>query len=132
LPIARDFWVALGETIPEWRQAIKREVSAVILRNQYVHAHGVVLHAFGIAGRSLLATYPDDWKQRLAPLAGVNWLRTHTKLWEGRSMEHGKMSKALINVNLTANLLKQFLDLPLSADETALEKRVAKQVQRGS
>ena len=56
LPIARDFWTTLGETIPEWRQAIKREVSVVILRNQYVHAHGVVLHAFGIAGRSLLAT----------------------------------------------------------------------------
>ena len=42
------------------------------------------------------------------------------------------MSKALINVNLTANLIKQFLDLPLSADEAALEQRVAKQVQRGS
>ncbi len=131
LPMARDYWIALGETIPEWRQAIKREVSAVILRNQYVHAHGVVLHAFGIAGRSLLATYPDDWKKRLAPLAEVNWLRTNTKIWEGRAMEHGKMSKAVINVSLTANLIKQILDLPLSADEATLEQRVVKQVQRG-
>lgn len=131
LPVARDFWTALSETIPEWRQVTKREVSAVILRNQYVHAHGVVLHAFGIAGRALLATYPNDWKKRLAPLAEVNWLRTNIQLWEGRSMEHGKMSKALMNVNLTANLIKQIVELPLSSDEAALEKRAAKQAQRG-
>ena len=132
LPIARDYWVALSDVIPEWRQVIKREVSAVILRNQYVHAHGVVLHAFGIAGRTLLASYPTDWKKRLGPLAEVNWLRTNTRQWEGRAMEHGKMSKALINVNLTANLIKQFLDLPLSSEEAALEKRVARQAQRGA
>jgi DNA sulfur modification protein DndB len=124
--LACDYWKALGEAIPEWRQIVKREVSCGSLREQYVHAHGVVLHAFGIAGRSLVDAYPDDWKHRLAPLSEVNWLRTNTELWEGRAMEHGKMSKALMNVNLTANTIKQILGLQLSADEAAHEVRVVR------
>ena len=122
----------LGEIIPEWRLMIARQVSASSLRNEYVHAHGVALHALGIVGYALIAMYPDTWKKHVAPLAAVDWLRTNTKLWEGRAMQHGKMSKATINVNLTANAVKQALGLPLSADELALEQKSNNQLQLGS
>lgn len=129
--LACDYWTILGETIPEWRLMIKRQVSASSLRNEYVHAHGVALHALGIAGHTLIATYPDTWNDQVAPLATMNWLRTNTKLWEGRAMQHGKMSKATINVSLTANAIKQALELPLSADEMALEQKMDNQLQVG-
>jgi DNA sulfur modification protein DndB len=111
----------LGEIIPEWRLAIKRQVSGADLRTQYVHSHGVALHALGIAGRTLLTTYPETWAERLALLERLDWRRTHTSLWEGRAMHHGKMSKAWINVRLTANTLKQLLELPLTDEEHRFE-----------
>jgi DNA sulfur modification protein DndB len=121
--LACAFWTALGEIIPEWRQIIQRQVSAAQLRSSYVHAHGVALHAIGLAGHALVSTYPDTWHSHLAPLAKLNWLRTN-RAWEGRAMYHGKMSKAGQSVQLTANLLKQALGLKLTAEELALEQEI--------
>ncbi|WP_129677576.1 DNA sulfur modification protein DndB [Candidatus Chloroploca sp. Khr17] len=128
---ACEFWTVLGDVIPEWRQIIQRQVSAAQLRSEYVHAHGVALHAFGIAGHSLVATYPDDWRTRLNPLGTLNWLRTNP-VWEGRAMYHGKMSKAGLSVQLTANLIKQTLGLKLSAEEVAAEQQVKPTVKMRS
>lgn len=124
LVLARSYWTHLCEIIPEWRQAIKRQVNGFDLRTQYVHSHGVALHALGITGRALITAVPDTWPQRLEPLAHMDWRRANTKLWEGRAMHHGKMSKAWINVNLTANAIKQILGLSLTEDEAAIEHQV--------
>jgi len=120
--LARAYWTMLGDIIPEWRLAISRDVSAASLRAEYVHAHGVVLHALGIAGASLTATYPETWQAQLAPLEHLDWRRANTRLWEGRAMLHGKMSKAETNVGRTANAIKQLLHLPLSTEDLALEQ----------
>lgn len=121
--LANDFWTALGEIIPEWRLIISRQVSAAQLRSEYVHAHGVALHAIGIAGHALVSAYPNDWRSHLPPLATLNWLRTNRD-WEGRAMYHGKMSKAGLSVNLTSNLIKQSLGLKLTAEEIAIEQEI--------
>ncbi len=119
--LSQNYWTRLCEIIPEWRQAVRRAVSGFELRKQYVHSHGVALHALGIAGQTLLESYPDSWQSRLAELEQMDWRRKNTKLWEGRAMHHGKMSKSWINVNLTANTIKQALGLPLTEEEAALE-----------
>jgi len=121
--LACEFWTALGDIIPEWRLIINRQVSAAQLRSEYVHAHGVALHAIGIAGHTLVTVYPEDWRTRLSPLAEVNWLRTN-RSWEGRAMYHGKMSKAGLSVNLTSNFIKKTLGLKLTAEEVAMEQEI--------
>ena len=122
--VAKAYWLALGEIIPEWRLIIKRETSAADLRREYVHSHGVALHALGIVGQTLLEAYPNQWKRYLPPLAQMNWARTNP-LWEGRAMIRGKMSKATDNVALTANAIKQALSLTLSTQELELEASLA-------
>lgn len=124
LALAQAYWTRLGEVIPEWRLAIKRQASAADLRSQYVHVHGVTLQALGIVGHALINTYPDEWKQRVEPLEHVDWRRANTQLWGDRAMQHGKMSRAAISVNLTANTMKQILGLPLTAEDVALERQV--------
>lgn len=119
--LASEYWTTLGEIIPEWRLVIKRKVAAAELRSQYVHVHGVTLHALGIVGCTLIAAYPDSWQTRLHPLEQIDWRRTHVSLWAGRAMQHGKMSKAAQSVSLTANAIKLALGLRLNADEAALE-----------
>jgi DNA sulfur modification protein DndB len=117
---ASEYWTVLGEIIPEWRLIIRREISAAELRRDYVHTHGVALHALGIVGQTLLDAYPNQWKNHVQALSQINWLRTNP-LWEGRAMIRGKMSKAGDNVALTANAIKQALGLSLSTAELDLE-----------
>jgi DNA sulfur modification protein DndB len=119
--LAIEFWTDAGKHIPEWQLARDRKVSAAELRRDFVHAHGIALHALGIAGSALVAAEPKRWKERLKALAKVEWSRSNTKLWEGRAMIGGRVSKAHNNVILTVAALKHVLDLPLSPEEQRVE-----------
>jgi DNA sulfur modification protein DndB len=121
--LARQFWQELGETIPEWQEAIRGNVKAAELRRYYVHTHSVALLAIGHAGCALLKAYPEDWSERLSALGSLDWSRENVSLWEGRAMVRGRMSKARDNVWLTTNILKQILGLSLTEKEQSLEQR---------
>jgi DNA sulfur modification protein DndB len=122
--LAIEFWTFLSEIIPEWKLLILHKVTADELRRDYIHAHGVALHAMGLAGHSLLEKHPRDWKKYLKSAESIDWSRTNSKTWEGRATIGGVVSKARTNLILTANYLKNILDLPLTAEEQKLEKLV--------
>lgn len=120
--LALDFWNTLTDVIPEWGMASRKEIPCAALREGYIFAHGVALHALGIAGADLLSTYPSEWKDQLQKLNNLDWSRTNSDVWEGRAMVQGRISKASRHVTLTANLIKMTLSVPLRADEERLEK----------
>lgn len=122
--IAKEFWEAVAEQIPDWVRARTRAVSTSDLREQFVHAHGVVLQAIGIAGAALLTKQPKDWKSKLKELRKIDWTRSNVRIWEGRALSHGRISKSTANVQLTANLLKKQLGLRLDEEEKALETKL--------
>ena len=124
--LAITYWIEVSQHMPEWQLAQQRKVSAAELRRDTIHAHGIALHALGIAGASLLATEPKRWKDRLKSLKKVDWKRSNTKLWEGRAMIGGRISKAHNNLVLTAATLKKVLDLPLSPEEKRVESHFCK------
>jgi DNA sulfur modification protein DndB len=119
--LAKEFWEATAEQIPDWSRARSREVSTSDLRQQFVHAHGVVLQAIGIAGAELLSKYPREWKVKLKGLRKIDWSRSNSRVWEGRALSHGRVAKTTPSVRLTANLIKKQLGLRLDEDEKALE-----------
>lgn len=121
-----EFWTEVGKHIPDWRLAQERKVSTAELRRDFIHAHGIALHTLGIMGASLIAAEPRRWKERLKALTKVDWSRSNTKLWEGRAMVGGRVSKAHNNVILTAAALKQVLKLPLSPEEKRVESNFMK------
>lgn len=122
LELAVAFWNEVARRIPDWGLARERKISAADLRRDYVHAHTLGLAALGRAGADLIAQYPKEWKQRLARLESLNWLRSNTQLWEGRAMNAGRLSKKTINVMLTGIAVKKHLGVQLTSDEDALEK----------
>jgi DNA sulfur modification protein DndB len=124
--LATDFWTEIGKHIPEWRMAVDGKVSSAELRRDFVHAHALALHSLGIMGHALLAAEPKKWKDRLSGLDKVNWSRSNRKVWEGRAMIGGRVSKAHSNVLLTAALLKHSLNLTLSGEEQKLESSFMK------
>ena len=124
--VAKEFWDTVAEYLPDWKLARERKVSTADLRQNFIHAHGVALHALGLLGANLLADHPKDWEKYLQKLSKVDWSRSNTNLWEGRAMVHGRISKATTNVILTSNLIKKYLGLALKPDEAELEKEVTK------
>ncbi|MCI0712387.1 MAG: DNA sulfur modification protein DndB [Chloroflexi bacterium] len=120
--LAEAFWTRLGEIIPEWRTAIHKEVSPAELRHDFVHVHGVALHALGIAGQTLVQK-SQTWRDDLEKLENIDWHRSN-EMWHGRAIIRGRMSKAAESVTLTANVIKRLLDLPLTDDEASLENRL--------
>ena len=119
--LAVDYWTALAEIIPEWNERIMRATSSLELRRDYIHFHSVTLHALGIAGADLIATYPRNWREPLGLLRTMDWHRTN-QMWEGRAMVGGKLSKARAQIIRTASVIKQQLGLPLSPEELRMEQ----------
>jgi DNA sulfur modification protein DndB len=123
LALATDFWSEVAKQVPDWERARMHEVSTAELRKTCVHAHAIALAGLARAGKTLLEKFPDSWRQKLAPLAAIDWSRANTHLWEGRAMIAGRLSKARVCVVLTGNVIKRQLKLSLGPDEAGLEKQ---------
>ncbi|AJR09776.1 DNA sulfur modification protein DndB [Photobacterium gaetbulicola Gung47] len=122
--LAQEFWAEVTKHLPDWQMVIDKQVSPAQLRQEFIHAHGVGLHAIGVLGKAILCQNPSNWKQKLEPLANINWLKTNP-VWVERSMNHGKLSKSTQSILLTANALKIELGLDLTPEEKALEKQLS-------
>ena len=120
--LAAEYWQTVFAETPEWQMVINKELSPSQFRQEYVHAHGVGLHALGALGCSLITAQPNDWKETIKQLKNVDW-RKSNPVWANRSMLHGKLSKASTNIMLTTNALKQSLSLSLTPEERALENQ---------
>ncbi|WP_156096169.1 DNA sulfur modification protein DndB [Amycolatopsis jejuensis] len=122
--IARSYWTVVGETIPEWKLVHEKKVSAGDIRRDFLHSHGIALHALGKVGNVLVRETRDSrkWKRSLASLSTLDWSRTNSRLWEGRAMVGGRVSKSGNSVTLTTNVIKKLLNLPLSSEEERIEE----------
>lgn len=124
--LATDFWTVVSAHMPDWTLAQERKVSSAELRRDYIHAHGLALHALGLVGNGLVAAEPKKWQEGLKEIRKVDWRRSNTKLWEGRAMIGGRVSKAHNNVILTAAAIKETLKVPLTPEEKRLQSQLEK------
>ncbi|MFI9393709.1 DNA sulfur modification protein DndB [Streptomyces bauhiniae] len=120
--LAQEYWEQVDKSLPEWKMVRSRALSAPEMRRDFIHSHGIALHALGRIGNSLFreSTAPSRWKKRLTPLKKVNWSRSNAD-WEGRAIVGGRVSKSHQNVTLTVNYLRNHLRLGLSAEEQRVE-----------
>jgi DNA sulfur modification protein DndB len=120
--IASSYWDEVGKYFPEWHLVRERKITAGEVRQEYIHSHGIILHALGKVGNTLLRKEDDRWKSNLKGLKKIDWARSNSKLWEGRAMLGGRVQKAEQNVTLTTNLIKKFLGIQLSPEEGRMEE----------
>jgi DNA sulfur modification protein DndB len=121
--LATQYWQLAAEQFPEWRQVHNREVSAGEIRRDFIHSHGIVLHALGKIGNSLVLTKQDplSWERKLRKLRTIDWHRSNAAAWEGRAILGGKVSKSAANVLLTTAAIRTTLGLPLPPEEQRAE-----------
>jgi DNA sulfur modification protein DndB len=119
--IALPFWEEVSRQFPEWQLVRDRRMTAGDVRNDFIHSHGIALHAIGKVGNVLVQDGANTWKRHLRRLKDIDWSRSNAKLWEGRAMIGGRVSKAGHNVILTTNAIKSHLKLPLTPEEQCVE-----------
>jgi DNA sulfur modification protein DndB len=121
-----SYWSEVTKQFPAWSKVAAEKLSAAEVRRDYLHSHGIALHAMGRAGAALIAARPKDWRERLRRLKQIDWSRSNATVWEGRSLVGGKVSKATTNVTLTTNLIKRQLGLTLTPEEQRIEDAYAR------
>ena len=119
--LARKFWEVVADYFPMWGQVCEGRLPSSEVREGFIHSHGIALQALGKAGNTLLQNYPQDWRKRLEGLQKIDWSRSNAKLWEGRALIGGKVSKVTTNVILTTNVIKNALSLPLDDEQQRVE-----------
>jgi DNA sulfur modification protein DndB len=122
IQMATAHWEEVAKGIPEWEFVRARKLTAGELREDFIHSHGVVLHGLGRVGNTLMHHYAKDWKKRLSKLKDIDWSRSNARVWEGRAMIAGRVSKSFHNVVLTGNAIKQHLGLALTPEEERVEE----------
>lgn len=115
------YWAGIAHGFPEWELVHLRKLSAGELREDFIHSHGIVLHALAVVGNSLLGQPNTNWSAIGDRLGEINWRRDNAALWEGRAMLGGRIQKSSQNVVLTANAIKIHLGIPLTPDEQRTE-----------
>ena len=115
---AVDFWSALYTHMKDWQRLDAGTLKASDLRQNTVHAHGVLLQSLGLLGGRLLKERPHDWRTALGKLTEVDWSRRNTNLWGGRVMDGSRMNGQKRAVLLGANVLCRTTGLDL--DERGL------------
>lgn len=127
--LAEKFWNEVAKNIPDWASAKAREIAPYTLRRDYIHTHGIALHAIAIAGNALIESH-KDWPSRLQGLRKIDWSRDNQKQWNGRAIVHGKINKGSKHVTLTANVIKAALGLPLTDQEQLVETAFKKEYRK--
>lgn len=122
--LAIEYWNEVAKQIPDWNLVRERKATAAEMRREFIHSHGLALHVLGLVGATLLAAEPRRWRERLKRLNKVDWSRGNSSLWEGRALVGGRVSKAYSNVLLTCAAVKKILDVPLSPEESRLDRHV--------
>jgi len=118
---ARDYWESVAKHFPSWLQVREARMPASEVREGFIHSHGIALQALGKAGNALLRTWPSKWRSKLPGLEKIDWSRGNAKVWEGRALIGGKVSKVTTSIILTTNVVKRALGLPLSEEEQKVE-----------
>lgn len=117
-----EFWEEIGNAIPDWHFAYKKEASSYELRQEKVHAHGIAIQALAKVAVSILNS-GKALKGAFSTLHEMDWRRSNSTLWEGRAVVGGVINRSQANVTLTANLLKAHLGLELDPSEEKLEEK---------
>jgi DNA sulfur modification protein DndB len=122
---AVEFWNRLNSHMVEWQQVQAKTLSSAEFRQEFITAHGIGLQALAIVGKEICLLDEDKQTEKFEKLKRINWLKSNSA-WTNRAMQHGRLSKAVSNIFLTATEIKRQIGLPLSAKDLTKEQELLK------
>jgi DNA sulfur modification protein DndB len=106
------FWEALIANTPKWQEVLNQEISAEVLRRDYICCTAIAIEAFSHLGVALAQNptyieHPEKMLDKLASLATVDWWK-QDKTWLGMVVDtNGRMLTKKENIQLLVQHLSQ-------------------------
>lgn len=121
------YWTTLINNITEWQEFLRKDISKIDLKQNYILCLNVTILAFGQLGSFFYDNPNMDMNKSLKNLRKADWSRSNLDCWGGRVL--GDFGKVLSNetaVCLICNKIKQFIGIPLSPQEESKEQKLVK------
>ena len=116
-----SFWTCVSKNIIQWNELVKKEISKVDLRENYIVTQGVVVQALGLIGACFYHNANLDMNKYLSRLQVVDWKRNASQ-WKLRVIRSdGKIITSNKAILLTAIQIKKEIGLKLSEEEQQKE-----------
>ena len=120
------FWGLVVENMVPWNDVKNKEMSKKELREQYIATQAVVIQAFGRIGAYLYEHSEYRLENCLPAISRINWKR-NSEDWKLRVIRsNGRMINNAHAILLAGNVIKKYLELPLTDDESTVEKNFIK------
>jgi len=118
------FWGSVAVHMIPWSELQKKEISKKELREQYIATQAVVIQAFGRVGAFLFENYDcEEVESYIKKIELINWKRNSND-WKLRVIRNnGRMINNANAILLAGNIIKKYLDLPLTEDELTAEQK---------
>lgn len=117
------FWSRVAKNIVQWNELIRKEISKVDLRENYIITQGVVMQAFGLIGAHFYRNKKVSMDKYLTRLQAIDWKRNAAQ-WKLRVIRaDGKIITNNKAINLTAIQIKKEIGLALTAEEKDKEQK---------
>lgn len=78
---AVSYWNEVAKYMPLWMKVKSGDLRSLEFRQENISSHAIVIRALGAVGGELLRDYKEDWQERLAKLADVDWSKKNRD-WE--------------------------------------------------
>lgn len=117
-----QFWKCIADNMVLWKELESKTITKVDLRENFIATQGIVIRALGRVGNYLYLNHENNLDMVLKGLQNLNWSR-NASIWRLRAISNnGRIisnNKAAI---LIANVIKEYLHLPLSQVESNVEQ----------
>lgn len=116
------FWSDVVENMVPWNELVSKEISKRELRDQYVATQAVIIQALGRVGAYIIEHRVFLENGSIENLKNINWKRSSSD-WKLRIIRNnGRMINNTKAIILAGNMLKKYLEIPLSEDEMRTEE----------
>lgn len=122
------FWDSVAANMMQWQELEHREITKVDLRENYIATQSIVIQALGRVGNYLLQHRDVDVARCLFQLKNVNWHRNNHQWYLRAINPSGRIITNKKAGLLIANVIKEQLGIPLSAEEKAAELSLQKMI----
>jgi len=109
-----EYWSAVAKNMQDWTKVFTGHKTSVELRAESLSAHSTVLRALGGLGVDLMKS--PDWKDRLAGLKAIDWLKKNPE-WQNVCIIANSVVSNRQARSATKAYIKQKLGMELSDGE---------------
>ena len=118
-------WSLISQNMIPWIDLELKHISKIDLRENYIATQNVVIQALGRVGNWFFKnSETENMESYFKNLKLINWKRSSTSWQKRASRENGRIITNKKAVILISNLIKSYLQIPLTKDEEKYEKDV--------